>query len=245
MSRFTIAVRRLVLAGTTVAVVAATLAPAAAGGAQGLVTESARDAAPVVVEGRQLPSWSRLPAEGTPKPYPSGAMTTGDGVRDAHNGTIVVPPDPRGSGVPVEQIAAYRWNGSAFEEIPVQVDERFPYFLANGNSDFSTYSGTDEELTYAWDVEAWNRTAGECLAQHPENTPVATPDPVAGLDDDDEVAFMASDAGTKAPAGATGPTGTGAQRQEIAVADPTDPTATSYVYLFTAEDGPSIKANKG
>lgn len=135
MTRFSAAAaRRIAITGITAAIAAATLAPSAAGGAQGLVTESARRAAPVVVEGRQLPAWSRLAAEGTPKPYPSGAT---DGVRDAHNGTIVVPPDPRGSGAPVEQIAAYHWNGTRFVEVPVQVDERFPYFLANGNSDFS------------------------------------------------------------------------------------------------------------
>ena len=43
----------------------------------------------------------------------------------------------------VEDIAAWRWDGERFVEIPVQVDERAPYFLANGNSEFSIYSGTD------------------------------------------------------------------------------------------------------
>ncbi len=47
----------------------------------------------------------------------------------------------------MKQIGAYRWDGQRFVEVPVQVDERFPYFLANGQSSFSTYSGTDEELT--------------------------------------------------------------------------------------------------
>ena len=81
-----------------------------------------------MLTGAELPAWSRLAAEGTPAPYPSG---TAAGERDAHNGTVVVPPDPRREGVPVEQIAAYRWDGERFVEIPVQVDERFPYFLAN------------------------------------------------------------------------------------------------------------------
>ena len=245
MKRVPLAVRRLAAAGITTAVALATLTPAAAGGAQNLVTESARSAAPVVIEGKQLPTWSRLAAEGTPKPYPSGAAVTGDGVRDAHNGTIVVPPDPRGQGVPVDEVAAYRWNGTRFVEVPVQVDERFPYFLANGNSDFSTYSGTDEELTYVWDVEAWNRTAGTCFAEHPAGVPIRTPDPVPGLDDDDEIVFMASDAGAKAPATATGPTGTGASRQEVAVVDPLNAGATSYVYLFRQPKGSSFSANKG
>ena len=110
------------------------------------VLVAARHAEAVVMTGADLTTWSRLPAEGTPAPYPSGTAT---GERDAHNGTIQIPPDPRGEGVPVEEIAAYRWNGKRFVEIPVQVDERFPHFLANGNSDFGVYSGTDTELTYA------------------------------------------------------------------------------------------------
>src|SRR6187399_2909024 len=82
----------------------------------------ARDAEAVVLTGAQLPSWSRLAADGTPAPYPSGSAA---GQRDAHNGTVVVPPDLR-EGVSVDQVVAYRWSGSGFVEVPVQVDERMP-----------------------------------------------------------------------------------------------------------------------
>ena len=248
MSRFPRATRQLVLAAATLAVIAATLAPASAADPAAGASTAARDAAPVILEGRQLPTGSRRAAEGTPKPYPSGAMTTGDGVRDAHNGTVVVPPDAR-SGVAVEKITAYRWDNDKFVEVPVQVEERYPYFLANGRSDFSTYSGTDEELTYAWDVEAWNRTAGLCEAQHPEGLfpagRTATPDPVPGLDDDDEIAFMASDAGAKAPDAAAGPKGTESTRQEVAIVDPLDPSNVRYVYLFVSNSGPSFNEGTG
>ena len=248
MSRFPRATRQLAVAAATLAVIAATLAPAAASSTEGGVATAARDAAPVILEGRQLPTWSRLAAEGTPKPYPSGATTTGDGVRDAHNGTVVVPPDAR-TGVDVKKIVAYRWRSGAFVEVPVQVDERYPYFLANGRSSFSMYSGTDEELTYAWDVEAWNRTAGVCEAEHPADLfPAgqrATPDPVAGLDDDDEIAFMSSDAGEKAPETAPGPKGTEATRQEVAIVDPLDPANVRYVYLFVSNSGPSFNSGTG
>src|SRR6266571_4510428 len=105
---------------------------------------AARSAEPVVFTGSLLPQWSRVPAEGVANPYPSGAT---DGVRDAHNGTLVVPPDPLGrTGVDPNRITAFRWQDGRWVEIPVQVDQRFPYFLANGRSGFSTYSGTDEEL---------------------------------------------------------------------------------------------------
>src|SRR5688572_20906524 len=61
-------------------------------------TDVAREAEPVVMTGADLPTWSRLAADGAPKTYPSGAS---DGVRDAHNGTITIPPDPREKGVDV------------------------------------------------------------------------------------------------------------------------------------------------
>src|SRR5206468_1446640 len=118
-------------------------------------------------------------------------------------------------GVAVGRIAAFSWAGAAWREIPIQVDQRFPYFLANGRSAFSTYSGTDEELTYQWDVESWKKTAGECSAEYP---PGAGPmrDPVGTLDDDDEISLYFGDAGTEAPPAAPGPRGTGPDRQEPA-----------------------------
>jgi hypothetical protein len=202
---------------------------------------SARHAEAVVLTGADLPTWSRLAADGTPAPYPSGSAA---GQRDAHNGTLVVPPDPRGKGVPVDRVAAFRWDGKRFQEVPVQVDERFPYFLANGNSDFGVYSGTDKELTYAWDVEAWRHTDGECVASYPASIG-ATPDPVAGLDDDDEIALMASDAGGRAPAGARGPSGTGTSRQEVRLIDATDLGGAGYVYLFLRDGGSSFDTTNG
>lgn len=224
------------------ALAAATLPLAAPAFAQteGTPLAVAREVEPVVITGAQLPTWSRLPAVGVAKPYPSGANTTpgSDGVRDAHNGTLTVPPDAR-SGVPVEDIAAYAWNGSSFEEIPAQVDQRFPYFLANANSDFGFYSGTDEELTYEWDVESWKKTAGECKAQYPAGA-AAMKDPVTTLDDDDEIVFMADDAGTQAPLEATGPAGTGAERQEVRLVDPLNPAAERFVYLFQKDGGSSF-----
>ncbi|MCU1487345.1 MAG: S-layer y protein [Actinomycetia bacterium] len=193
---------------------------------------TARAAQPVVLTGAQVPDWSRLPATGTPMPYPSGAT---DGVRDAHNGTLVVPPDAR-TGAPVDRITAWRWDGTRYVAVPVQVDQRFPYFLANGRSSFSTYSGTDTELTYQWDTEAWKMTAGICTKAYPAGQG-PTADPVPTLDDDDEIAFMASDAGGQAPAGAAKPKGA-TDRQEVALADPLRPGAVAYVYLFLSPTRP-------
>ncbi len=146
------------------------------------------------------------------QPYPSGALI---GSRDAHNGIDVVPP---ALGVPVDEIAAYRWDGSQWVEIPVQVDQMYYYCLSNPNSDFGVYSGTDKELTYAWDTESWKKIGGVCDAEYGPGLS-AEPDPVPTLDNDDEIVFMASDAGDQAPLGALPPPGTeqhaGARRSSI------------------------------
>jgi hypothetical protein len=201
----------------------------------------AREVEPVVLTGAQVPSWSRLPAAGLANPYPSGAL---DGVRSAHNGTLVTPPDGR-TGVAPKDVSAFRWDGDGFEEVPVQVDERFPYFLANADSDFGMYSGTDEELTYEWDVESWRKTGGECTAQYPNADDTATQDPVTTFDDDDELVFMASDAGAQAPAEAAGPPTSYGDRVEVRLTDPRDPATERFVYLFLRPGGSSFNANNG
>ncbi len=200
--------------------------------------QAARGVEPVVLTGAQLPGWSRLSSQIVCAPYPSG--TTGG--RDAHNGTTVVPPDVR-TGVAVDDVVAFRWTGVAWVEIPVQVDQRYHYCLSNPGSSFAIYSGTDKELTYAWDVESWKKTAGQCIAAYP---PLVgpTPDPVATLDDDDEIAFMASDAGLQAPLALVTPPGT-SNGQAVAVVDPLAPLTPKFVYLFLRAGGSSFDASNG
>ncbi|MEY2419331.1 MAG: hypothetical protein QOG90_2011 [Actinomycetota bacterium] len=188
----------------------------------------------VTLTGAQLPAWSRRAATGTPKTYPSGAAK---GPRTAHNGTLVVPPDTR-PGADPSKIVAFRWDvhGARFVEVPVQVDQRFPDFLANPDSDFGLYSGTDTELTYQWDTESWKMTAGDCTKQYPSGVGV-TNDPVPTLDDDDEIVFMASDAGQRAPQHHAPPKATEPWRgREIRVVDPLRKSV-SYVYLFLRAGG--------
>ncbi|MDX1658246.1 MAG: hypothetical protein R3343_05450 [Nitriliruptorales bacterium] len=231
----------------------------------------ARDAEPVVLTGADLPDWSAPPADGQPAPYPSGTEA-GDGVRSAHNGILVTTGQ---EGAPVDHVVAYRYDSaSGWTEIPVQVDERFPYFLANARSDFGQYSGTDTELTYAWNPtatsvgeEAWKKVAGQCEARYPSPDEldqlvadgVITPgigetaadytgpmaDPVPGVDADDEIVFMASDAGDLAPLDAPPPTETASSRHEVVVSDPLNPADTRAVYLFLDEQGSSFDHRTG
>lgn len=239
-----------------------------AGGFAGLDTDpvsaaqraasAAREVEAVVITGAQLPDWSAPSAVGSPYPYPSGATITGQlfdptpvpgQVRDAHNGVFIHPAgwtpgdQPTQGGVPVDEIAAYAYSNNSWREIPVQVDEMYPYFLANNRSDFSVYSGTDEELSYAWDLERWkpNDSADGCSAV----PPVGTPDPIAGLDNDDELVFMAKDAGSMAPAGALPPdVPAGSAGQLINVADPLNPASTRVVYLYQKPGGSSFRAQQ-
>lgn len=207
-----------------------------AGAARAQLVDVAREVEPVVMTGSQLSSWSGPAAVTVCLPYPSGALT---GERDAHNGVTVSPP---ATGVPVDEIAAYRWTGLAFEEIRVQIDERFQYCLSNPPSDFAIYSGTDKELTYAWDVESWRKIAGECDAEFPPGVG-SEPDPVPTLDDDDEIVFMARDTGLLAPLGLQPPGATAVQA--VVLVDPLNPLTLRYVYLVRKPGGSSFDTAGG
>jgi hypothetical protein len=141
------------------------------------------------------------------------------------------PDDPvvvTGAGVPTlvgaatDRIAAFAWSGS-WQQIPVQVDERklvdlrtaYPTpFSCGGNSLCYAPFSTPAKLRYA---DAGTRIGA---------------DPNPAFDADDEIAFMAKDAGA-APAGAAAdPAGVVAgSRREIAITDPLD-GGRGYVYLF-------------
>jgi hypothetical protein len=247
---------------------------------------AARGDAPVVLTGAQLPQWSRSVATGTSYPTSTASF---DGVRSAHNGTVVAPPDPRdATAADPDAVTAWRYVAGAWKQIPVQVDQRFPYFLANAHSDFGIYSGTDQELTYAWapdahatGEEAWKKIFGKCEARYaapagttaaaedaaylasqagqdsfsPAQAPAtvetiadyrqAMQDPVAKLDDDDEIAFHAGDAGEQAPLSAPTPPGTTGAGQTVTIADPTDPGAVGFVYLFLKSGDTAFTAANG
>src|SRR4029077_18523980 len=76
----------------------------------------------------------------------------------------------------------------------------------------------------------------------------AATDPVKGLDSNDEMAFMASDAGPAAPEGAKLPKGI-AGLKTVTLTDPTNPSAApTYVYVMKAGDGgpkPAYTARNG
>jgi hypothetical protein len=222
------------------------------------VFSPSRSAAPVVLTGANLPEWSRLAAVGVDDPVPGPGLGE---KRSAHDGVLQVPADAR-QGVETDAIVAYRWGGDAWAEVPVQVDQRFPYFLVNGRSDFGIYSGADQELTYAWGSdghsvgeEAWKKIAGTCSARYPTEAelagnPLVTPglgeaagdwthamaDPVPTLDDDDEIVLDGDQAGPIAPAGTPAPDGLEDGGQVVTVTDPTSGAMGAF-YLFLRPGG--------
>jgi len=265
--------RLLVVAASAVSVTAS--APAVAQvplGLPDLLAPAARDVDPVILKGSDLASWSvpanqtaRLPlmdltcsgaGQAPSNPTGGGAGDVGAladtsgcphsnyAEPDADTADFVAP-----EGVPVERLLGYRWNPKSrkLQQIPFQVDEVFTRYLNNAKSGFSVYSGEDQHTTYAFEREGFRFTengpaSDPCRAQ--AKSPAAT-DPIKGLDHNDEIAFMFSDAGDRAPADAALPTGA-VGLKEIRVADPMAPTsAPRYVYVVQASEAGPVPAYTG
>jgi hypothetical protein len=235
-----------------------------------------RSVDPVVLTGAQFPAWSAGPEisfrepqvptnYGTadvqgklPKPLRSDCYDPGNKTDPAHgdhscdqSSRIPIRALPGRTGVPVERLRGYRWDGHAFVQIPFQADERFTRYLSNNASGFAFYSGVDQYTTYAFDREGYRFTdnppgAGNECTPIPRKDPlyggqriVAEPDPIPGLDDNDEVAFMMRDTGSKAPSGAALPAGI-QSAQEVRIVDRSNPRATRYAYvMLAAANGPA------
>jgi hypothetical protein len=158
---------------------------------------------------------------------------------------------PGRKGVPVNQLRGFKWAKGSWAEIPFQVDERFTRYLSNNASGFAFYSGVDQYTSYAFDREGYRFTDNDpnnpCLPI-PRRDPhyggarvSAEPDPIKGLDDNDEMAFMYRDTGKRAPLQAGRPTGITALN-EVAVVDPSNPGVVRYAYVGFA--GPGAPAPK-
>jgi hypothetical protein len=249
------------------AVLVSSAAPAHSAGVPGAVdptVPAARDTDPVVLTGKDFgvdTNWSApqnvtaLVPEQDLKCYLTSLDTS---CPEEHNQYVDPTVDSatvtgdRVQGTPVGKILGYRWTGTRFEQIPFQVDEVFTRYLNNNASGFGIYSGTDQHTTYAYDREGfryWKDNGADsddpCTAQRAS---AVAKDPVKGLDSNDELAFMASDAGGAAPADAALPKGIEGYKT-VTLLDPTNPSAApKYVYVvrsgpkgpvakFTAQNG--------
>ena len=243
--------RSLVLALTAALAVPAAIAlnPASALPVVDLTVSAERETEAVVLTGQAFAEWA-TPSNITAKlpgtdllDCPPGSDTNECG----HNSYVEPEVDTAEvaapAGTPVDQLTGWRWDGEAFLEVPFQVDEVFTRYLDNSASGFAIYSGIDQHTSYAFDREGFRYTASEannpCLAV--PASPTAT-DPVAGLDSNDEVVFMASDAGPQAPAAATTPAGVDGVKT-VTVTDPLTGQS-SYLYVMRGL-APSFDATNG
>src|SRR4051794_30909272 len=213
-----------------------------------------RESAPIVLTGSQLGDWS-VPANQTAKVPLTDLIdchtTSTDSCSHNHYVTPEVDTgDKLGRGAATDRFLGYRWDGKHFHQIPFQVDQVFTRYLENSASGFAFYSGDDQHTTYAYDREGFRfvkdgPASDPCRAQ-PDSPPAK--DPVQGLDSNDEVAFMASDAGPQAPSDAKLPDGIEGM-QEVVVTDPTQPDhAPAYLYVMKAGDKgpkPAFTAKNG
>jgi len=208
---------------------------------------------PLADFGECPPSWT--PPSEVPEPNEDGASSLADGFSaancpegyDPHNHyaePAVDTAEQQPEGTPIARLLGYRYDATAkkFVQIPFQVDEQFTRYLDNTASGFAIYSGQDQHTTYAYDG-AGDREGFRYTKDGPAEDPCraqpasdAQGDPVKGLDANDELAFMASDAGPQAPADATTPHGIDGVT-EIRVTDPTNPSAPmGFVYVMRATD---------
>ena len=212
--------------------------------------QAKRDTEAVVLTGADLDTWSvpanqtaKLPLLDAPESFQCFAD---DSTCDTHNDYAQPEVDTSVTGqegTPVDRLLGYRWDTQThqFVQIPFQVDEVFTRYLDNSASGFAFYSGEDQHTTYAYDREGFRFTENDpsnpCLAT-PGDGPATTPDPVKGLDTNDELAFMASDGGPQAPKTAPLPQGIeGARRVELV--DPLGDASPKFVYVMKAvADGP-------
>lgn len=134
---------------------------------------------------------------------------------------------------PRATILGFRWTGSAWVQIPVQVDERavvnFAKIYRNVSPSFyGSQPGLVSKLVYT------------------SPTTFTGPDPNKLFDADDELAFMARDAGATAPPTTAPPTGTVlGTGVRIHVTDPLDATSDGDVYLFRKAPGSYRRPNAG
>ena len=244
------------------AAVAGALALPAAGAALPVADytqPAARDTEPIILTGKDFPDWGAR-ANVTAK-APLTDLPCQGGFGECEHNNYAEPEvdsgNAAGEGTPVDRLLGYRWDGTRFVQIPFQVDEMFTRYLDNGVSGFAFYSGQDQHTSYAFNREGFRFTEdgpadNPCLAQAAGGQET-TPDPVAGLDDNDELVFMASDAGPAAPAGARLPQGVEELRRvEItdptAPGDPTDPESVRAVYVAKAAPNgatPAFDADNG
>ncbi|MFM9050699.1 MAG: hypothetical protein ACKOKF_00075, partial [Bacteroidota bacterium] len=125
-------------------------------------------------------------------------------------------------GVQPSLIVAYKFNGTGLVQIPVQVDEVVVKEASAPYNNLGCAFGTVS-----------NSNAYDNISFYADANTFTGPDTNLLFDSDDELVFMAKDAGSKLNICPPTPTGVvGSTTCEIALRDPLNNTILGYVYLF-------------
>lgn len=155
--------------------------------------------------------------------------------------TLSRPSDPvvlQGASVPKllggdpAHVVGFAWDGSAWHQVAVQVDERDhvnPGVIYHRPASlWPTLAGTSTPYTMLVYTPPPTLTAGYSAA------PTYTPsDSNPAFDADDELSFLANDSGKRIDGSVTPPAGVdAATREEVTATDPLGANQVGYVYLF-------------
>jgi hypothetical protein len=126
---------------------------------------------------------------------------------------------PSLQGVAPATIVAFRY-AAGWQQVPVQVDQRFSQTLLNVYNNTSTLPG--------------NTNISVLVYADPNTFTGADPNPT--IDTDDEIAFMSKDAGGQAPLYSEPGHVVRGSGVQLTITDPLQPGSVGYVYLFK-QDG--------
>ena len=172
--------------------------------------------------------WRALPTLGLAAVMAAGtlvACTPGAG----NGSTINRPADPvvltgaqapALSGVAPNRLVAFRATRGSWAQVPVQVDERKATNMA------TVYNMPTSTRFYSSSIDV-------PLTTYADAGTFVGADPNAAIDADDEIVFMARDAGG-AKGDLAAPAGTVGGAVEVRINDPLAPSASGYVYLFNS-----------
>ena len=139
---------------------------------------------------------------------------------------------PKLLGTDPMHIVGFAWDGSAWHQIPVQVDQRD--YVSPGviyhlpTSSYPNVYGTTTPYKILVYTPPASLSAGYTSAG--TYTP---PDSDPMFDANDELSFLAADTGKQADASVASPTGVAARtREQVRATDPLAPSQVGYVYLF-------------
>jgi hypothetical protein len=143
-------------------------------------------------------------------------------------------------GVTADELVAFRYKDGRhgkgrWKQVPVQFDER-------REVDFGSAPPNNNAVGTEGTVYG-TAAIGVSVVQYADPQTFVGADPVAGLDGDDEVALIASDAGDRAGRRVRRPKGTSGSATAITVADPLGGPK-GYLYLYRSKGGLDPTAGK-